>query len=72
VKKYRFFQLLLVLRRIIMDNKCAGDDLTKKAIPEMYTCPDCGDEVEIWTDETKGKCMSCGKIILKDQIKSKN
>ena len=55
-----------------MGNKCPGDDPTKKAMPEMYTCPECGDEVEIWTDQTKGTCISCGKIVLKDQIAYKN
>jgi predicted RNA-binding Zn-ribbon protein involved in translation (DUF1610 family) len=49
-----------------MEKKCAGDDPTKKAVPEIFTCPECGGEVEIWTDESKGKCPSCGKVMLKD------
>jgi len=57
---------------ILMENRCAGDDPTKKAMPEIYVCPECGDEVEIWTDETKGKCSSCSRLIMKDQVKATN
>ena len=35
----------------LMKNKCSLDDPTKKGIPEIYACPQCGDEVEIWSDE---------------------
>lgn len=50
----------------MMENKCAGDDPTKKAMPECFTCPSCGNEVEIWTDETRAKCSSCGKVLLRE------
>jgi DNA-directed RNA polymerase subunit RPC12/RpoP len=53
----------------IIDKKCPGDDPTSKAVPETFTCPDCGADVEIWTDEKKGKCPSCKSIVLKDNIK---
>ena len=57
---------IVPLLRIIMENKCAGDDPAKKAMSEIYPCPQCGDEVEIWTDETRGKCSSCGKLVIKN------
>jgi DNA-directed RNA polymerase subunit RPC12/RpoP len=53
----------------IIDKKCPGDDPASKAVPETFTCPDCGADVEIWTDEKKGKCPSCKSIVLKDNIK---
>ena len=34
-----------------------------RAVPELFVCPDCGMEVEIWTDEIKGRCTSCQRII---------
>jgi predicted RNA-binding Zn-ribbon protein involved in translation (DUF1610 family) len=55
----------------IVDPKCPGSDPTKKAVPEMFVCPECGGNVEIWTDEKKGTCMSCHKAIFRDQAKLK-
>jgi predicted metal-binding protein len=43
--------------------KCPGPDSSKRAFPEITPCPDCGGEVEIWTDEIKGKCPDCGRIV---------
>ncbi len=43
--------------------KCPGVDRTLYAIPETHKCPDCGNEVEIWTDEKKGKCKKCGAVV---------
>ena len=56
----------------IVDPKCPGNDPTLRAVPEVYTCPECGSEVEIWSDETKGKCMSCNKVIQKEQALKNN
>lgn len=53
----------------IVDSKCPGTDPTKKAVPELFVCPECGGDVEIWSDEKKGKCLSCKKVILRDQLK---
>ena len=52
-----------------IDLKCPSTDPTTKAVPEMYACPGCGRDVEIWTDETKGRCSSCGTVVIKDQAK---
>jgi predicted metal-binding protein len=48
--------------------KCPGNDPVSRAVPEMFVCPDCGLEVEIWTDELKGKCASCNRVFQKDRI----
>ena len=53
----------------VADSKCPGSDPTKKAVPQVFTCPECGGEIEIWTDESKGKCSSCHKIFTRDQVK---
>ena len=46
--------------------KCPGNDPVARAVPEMFACPDCGMDVEIWTDEFKGKCVSCNRVFRKD------
>lgn len=28
--------------------------------PECLTCPYCGEDIEIWTDEEETKCLFCG------------
>ena len=47
----------------IVDEHCPGDDPTKKRYPELFVCPKCGEEVEIWSDEEKGICSGCKKEI---------
>jgi len=47
--------------------KCPGNDPVSRAVPELFVCPDCGMEVEIWTDEIKGKCPSCNRLFQKDK-----
>ncbi len=32
-------------------------------IPEFITCPKCGENVELWTDEEETECMECGQRI---------
>jgi len=31
--------------------QCLGNDPVSRAVPELLICPDCGTDVEIWTDE---------------------
>ena len=47
--------------------QCPGNDPVSRAVPEFFVCPDCGMDVEIWTDEIKGKCASCNKLFQKDK-----
>jgi len=49
--------------------KCPGNDPVSRAVPELFFCPDCGVEFEIWTDEIKGKCASCNRVFQKDKTK---
>ena len=50
--------------------KCPGPDRILSTFPENYTCPDCGSNVEIWTDEKKGSCPDCGRIIRKESLQA--
>ena len=33
-------------------------------------CPDCGNEVEMFSDETKARCSSCGREITIEECKA--
>lgn len=46
---------------------CPGPDRKQQAVPEDVTCPACGAEVEMWTNESKVTCPSCGQEITRDQ-----
>ncbi len=50
----------------MLDFKCPGSMSIKQPMPEMFTCPNCKAEVEIWTHERMRKCDSCGKPVTKD------
>lgn len=50
-----------------MDFKCPGvSDVVRPTI-ELFDCPYCKAEVEIFTDEEKATCVKCGKIIFKNK-----
>ncbi len=44
--------------------KCPGLENTLAVRPEEHPCPGCGRWVEIWTDERKTRCTSCGMVVL--------
>ena len=48
--------------------KCPGNDPVSRAFPELFTCPDCGTDVEMWMVENKGKCASCSRVFQKNKI----
>lgn len=37
-------------------------------IPDSITCPKCGNEVEIWTDEEETACRFCSFRIFKKEL----
>ena len=50
-----------------MSNLKRCGDPSFYAVPELFECPLCGGEVEIWTDEGKGKCSGCNARFRKDE-----
>lgn len=38
--------------------------------PEMFRCPSCGREVEIWSDEAMGSCPVCSKTVFRPGMQS--
>ena len=49
---------------------CPGSKVMRQPKPEQFDCPTCGAEVEIWTDEISGKCLSCGTTVARDGVMS--
>ncbi len=49
---------------------CPGAKSLREPTPEFVTCEACGAEVEIWTDEFKVRCPSCGGTVLKGRLPS--
>lgn len=50
-------------------NKCPGQDFRNLRV-ELYKCPNCGAEVEIFSDEVKVKCPKCGKNVFREKLPS--
>ncbi len=44
---------------------CPGSRLLRQPAPELFPCPNCGTEVEIWSDEFRRPCPSCRKMVLR-------
>jgi hypothetical protein len=47
---------------------CPGSKMIKEPIPEIFNCPVCGNDVEIWTHEMSRNCDKCGNIVTRDEV----
>jgi ribosomal protein S27E len=52
-----------------MTSKCPGQDGRSIKI-ETLKCPDCGYEVEIFSDEIKVSCPGCKNLVCRDRLPS--
>ncbi len=52
-----------------MYSRCPGQDGRNLRV-ELYKCPSCGAEVEIFSDEIKVRCHNCGEMVCKEKITS--
>lgn len=52
-----------------MATKCPGQD-TRNLRVELYKCPNCGDEVEIFSDEIKVRCPKCRQPVYREKLPS--
>lgn len=43
---------------------CPGAVTFREVRPEDIVCPQCGNEVEIWSDEPVARCRQCGFYLL--------
>ena len=53
-------------------HECPGPDRKKPAAPETVKCPECGADIELWTDETEVTCPSCSKEIPREQLQGQD
>ena len=49
--------------------RCPGQDSRFLRV-ELYKCPSCGAEEEIFSNETRVKCPGCGKWIYREKLPS--
>lgn len=49
------------------DFKCLGRQFVLQLKLQYLRCPDCGTEIEIWSDEVKAKCPNCKKEIFREE-----
>ena len=45
---------------------CPGSKFMRQPSPEIFECPNCSGEVEIWSDELSGRCSACGTTVMRD------
>ncbi|BCS97637.1 hypothetical protein DSLASN_32690 [Desulfoluna limicola] len=48
-----------------MLHRCPGVEQTLVSVPELFSCPHCDQEMEIWRDERKGTCSACAKHVAR-------
>lgn len=46
---------------------CPGAISIREVKPEDIDCPQCGEEVEIWSDELAARCSHCGARVSREQ-----
>ncbi len=52
-----------------MYSKCPGQDSRKLRVA-LYKCPNCGADVEIFSDELRIKCRKCGQYVYREKTPS--
>jgi len=52
-----------------MTSKCPGQDFRNLRV-SLHICPNCGYEVEIFSDEIKAQCLQCGEMVYREKIPS--
>lgn len=46
---------------------CPGATNIREVKPEDIDCPQCGEQVEIWSDELTARCRHCGALVSREQ-----
>jgi len=46
-----------------MPDECAGDALKKTPTLQILDCPECGEELEMFSSDEKATCSKCGFIV---------
>ena len=48
--------------------ECPGGDRKTPSVPEEVQCPECGADVEMWSNDTKATCPACLTEFTRDQL----
>jgi len=46
--------------------RCPGQD-SRKLTVSYHHCPECGEPVEFFSDETRTRCSECRAVVVKEQ-----
>lgn len=49
-----------------MLDRCPGSSLLRTPTLEIRKCPQCGEELEIFSNDLKVKCSNCGFVVYND------
>ena len=52
-----------------MNSKCPGQDMRNLRV-SVHICPNCGAEVEMFSDEMRVKCQKCKKYVYREKVPS--
>lgn len=52
-----------------MSSRCPGQD-GRNLSADLFTCPSCGAEVEIFSDETRVRCHRCRQFVYREELPS--
>jgi NADH pyrophosphatase NudC (nudix superfamily) len=63
------FRYSLAEEAMQMTGKCPGQDFRNLRV-SLHKCPNCGYEVEIFSDEMKVKCYKCGEMVYREKTPS--
>lgn len=50
--------------------RCSGATSFAQPRIEVLPCPDCGTDVEVWSDEATGQCPSCSRTVIRTVTQS--
>lgn len=51
-----------------MEFECPGRKQFTKPMPEIFPCPYCHQELEMWTDEVQTTCDNCGNTVTRERL----
>jgi len=49
--------------------RCPGQSIKVLRV-SLHKCPQCGDEVEVFSDEPRVKCKKCGTYVYREKVPS--
>lgn len=50
--------------------RCSGATAFAQPRIEVVPCPDCGTDVEVWSDEATGQCPGCARTVIRTATQS--